>query len=210
MRRISWNRYFSVLLLTLLIFLIGFLITQRISSRTSEQITGIQKEFRNYILSLNLQSEIASEYICKVDVFQLTKEKSDLGKKIDVLEKNLGKNNPIVQDLKKDYSLLSLRQWLLVKKVKKGCNRDINIILFFYSNKVNASESESQGYVLDYIYEKYPDEVVIYAFDIDEDNPALNTLKNIYEVDIVPSVIINDKLFVGLQSRAKIRSSLIN
>jgi hypothetical protein len=209
MRKISWNRYFSVLLLTSLIFLIGFLIAQRVSSRTSNQITDIQKEFRNYILSLNLQSEIASEYICKVDAFQLTKEKTELGKRIDVLERNLGKNNPVVKDLKQDYSLLSLRQWLLVKKVKEECDRDINIIIFFYSNKVNASESESQGYVLDYIYEKFPDEVVIYAFDIEDENPALTTLKAIYEVEIVPSVIINEELFTGFQSREKI-SSLIN
>jgi hypothetical protein len=209
MRKISWNRYFSVLLLTSLIFLIGFLIAQRVSSRTSNQITDIQKEFRNYILSLNLQSEIASEYICKVDAFQLTKEKTELGKRIDVLERNLGKNNPVVKDLKQDYSLLSLRQWLLVKKVKEECDRDINIIIFFYSNKVNASESESQGYVLDYIYEKFPDEVVIYAFDIEDENQALTTLKAIYEVEIVPSVIINEELFTGFQSREKI-SSLIN
>lgn len=209
MRKISWNRYFSVFLLTLFIFIIGFLIAQRISSRTSVQVTETQKELRNYILSLNLQSEIASEYICKVDVFQLTKEKSELGKRIDVLEKNLGKDHEIVEDLKQDYSLLSLRQWLLVKKVKEECDRSINIIIFFYSNKLNSSESESQGYVLDYIYEKYPDGVVIYAFDIDEENPALKTLKDIYEVKTSPSVIFNDRLLIGFQSKEKL-SSLID
>ncbi|MBD3155244.1 MAG: hypothetical protein GF368_01150 [Candidatus Aenigmarchaeota archaeon] len=209
MRKISWNKYFSVFLLTLFIFIIGFLIAQRISSRTSIQVTETQKELRNYILSLNLQSEIASEYICKVNVFQLTKEKSELGKRIDVLEKNLGKDHKIVEDLKQDYSLLSLRQWLLVKKVKEECDRSINIIIFFYSNKLNSSESESQGYVLDYIYEKYPDDVVIYAFDIDEENPALKTLKDIYEVKTSPSVIFNDKLLTGFQSKEKL-SSLID
>ena len=91
MREISWNRYTSVFLMTLLIFIIGILVSQRISSQTSEEILKTQKQIRNYLLSLNLQSDIASEYICRVDVFKLTEEKVNLGQQIEILEKNLGK-----------------------------------------------------------------------------------------------------------------------
>ncbi len=110
--------------------------------------------------------------------------------------------------MKQDYSLLSIRQWLLVKQFKEKCNKDINIILFFYSNKVNVSESESQGYVLDYLYEKRPDDVVIYAFDMEDDNPALNTIKVIYGVKQVPSVVINERLFQEFQPKERIERLL--
>ena len=209
MRRISWNKYALVFLMTFLIFVIGFLLSQQLSFKTSEEIFKTQKDVRNYLLSLNLQSEIASEYICRVDVFELTNEKFNLGAQIEILEKKFGKENEIVKDLKQDYSLLSIRQWLLVKKVKEECNKDINIILFFYSNEINPPESESQGYVLDYFYEKYPDDVVIYAFDINEDNPALNTIKAIYGVSKPPSIVMNERLFSGFQSKEKIESLLI-
>ncbi|PIV68394.1 MAG: hypothetical protein COY38_04085 [Candidatus Aenigmarchaeota archaeon CG_4_10_14_0_8_um_filter_37_24] len=208
MRKISWNKYFSVLLITTLIFVISFLISQIISSKTSEDISQIQKDISNYLLSLNLQSEIASEYICKVDVLGLTKEKTLLGQQIEILEKSLGKENKIVKDLKKDYSLLSIRQWLLIKQFKENCNESTNIIIFFYSNKNNPSESESQGYVLDYLYQKYPEKVVVYAFDIDEDDPALNMIKKIYEVKEAPSVVVNEKLFSGFQTKEKLESLL--
>lgn len=208
MRKISWNRYTSIFLMTLLIFVIGVLVSQRLSSQTSEEILKTQKQVRNYLLSLNLQSDIASEYICRVNVFELTKEKVNLGQQIEILEKNLGKDNEIVAELKQDYSLLSIRQWLLVKQVKEKCDKDINIILFFYSNTINPTESESQGYVLDYFYEKYPDDVVIYAFDIDEDDPALNTIKAIYGVSKPPSIVINERLFTGFQSKGTIKSLL--
>lgn len=208
MRKISWNKYTSILVITFLIFLLGVLLSQIISKRTSEDMLKTQKEMGNYLLSLNLQSEIASEYICRVDVFDLTNEKFNLGKQIDILEKNVGKENDIVKQLKQDYSLLSIRQWLLVKKYKDACDPKINIILFFYSNEENASESESQGYVLDYLYEKHPENIVTYAFDIKDGDPALNTIKSIYDVKIAPSLIINEKLFIGFQSKEKIEEQL--
>ena len=208
MRKISWDKYFSVFLITFLIFVIGILLSQTISSKSSKEILKTQKQVKNYILSLNLQSDIASEYICQVNVFDLTKEKLNLGQQIEILEKNLGKENEIVRDLKQDYSLLSIRQWLLVKQVREKCNRNINIILFFYSNTNNSSESESQGYVLDYLYEKEPEDIVIYAFDMDEDNPALDTIKSIYGIEVAPSVVVNERLFSGFQSKGRIEMLL--
>jgi len=208
MRKISWDKYFSVFLITFLIFVIGILLSQTISSKSSKEILKTQKQVKNYILSLNLQSDIASEYICRVNVFDLTKEKLNLGQQIEILEKNLGKENEIVRDLKQDYSLLSIRQWLLVKQVREKCNRNINIILFFYSNTNNSSESESQGYVLDYLYEKEPEDIVIYAFDMDEDNPALDTIKSIYGIEVAPSVVVNERLFSGFQSKGRIEMLL--
>jgi hypothetical protein len=208
MRKISWSKYTLVLLTASLIFIIGVLLSEKISSKNSEEILKTQQELKNYILNSNLQSEIVAEYICKVDVFEITKEKVELGKKIEVLEKNLGKENEIVKNLKSDYSLLSIRQWLLIKKVKEKCNKNVDIIIFFYSNKVNVSESESQGFVLDYLYQKHPNSIVTYAFDIDKNNPALNTIKEIYGIKETPSIVVNEKLFAGLQSKEKIESLL--
>ncbi|MEM5793163.1 MAG: hypothetical protein QXY45_02280 [Candidatus Aenigmatarchaeota archaeon] len=186
-----------------------FLLANKMSSKTSEDFRKTQKYMSNYLISLNLQSEIAKENICKVDVFELTEDKSELGKQLDILERTLGKDNEIVRELKKDYTLVSIRQWLLLKKFKQECNNKINIILFFYSNEVNSSDSESQGYVLDYIYRKYPEKVVIYAFEIEEDNPALNTIKHIYNVKSAPTIVVNERIFFGFQSQEKIESLLI-
>jgi hypothetical protein len=104
--------------------------------------------------------------------------------------------------------LLSIRQWLLVRQFKKECKSDLNIILFFYSNKKNKEESEAQGYVLDYIYRKYPDKVVIYALEIEQDTPALNTVKDIYGIETAPALVINEKVFKGLLKSWEIEKEL--
>jgi len=209
MRVFSWGKYLSVFLITFLLFLVIFLLAQRISTQTSQEIIKYQKEMNNYLISLNLQTEIVKEHVCDVDIFKLTQDKTRLGRELDVLEKNLGTENEIVKEMKKDYTLLSIRQWLLVKQFKNNCKSDLNIILFFYSNKKNKEESEAQGYVLDYIYRKYPDKVVIYAFEIDQDTPALNALKEIYNVETAPSLVINEKVFKGVMKSWEIERELI-
>ncbi len=208
MAKIYWNKYLSVFLITFLTFLVIFLLVQKISYQTSADIIKIQKDMNNYLLALNLQSEIAKEYICSVDVFEITKEKAEIGIQLDSLEKNLGSENEIVKDIKSQYTLLSIRQWLLVKRFKQECNPSLNIILFFYSNKVEKDKSEAQGYVLDYIYKKYTDKVVIYALDADQNNPALNTLKDIYKVEKAPTVIINERKYENVLSASDIERIL--
>lgn len=206
MRKINKIRYFSTFTFVTLIFLIGIIIGQVITELRFSEFQERERDMRTYILSLDLQSELISKKICDVDIFSLTKEKNKLGQQLDYLEKKLGKDNPKLIPLKKEYSLLSIRQWLLVKRAKEECEKNWNIILYFYSNERNASTCESQGYVLDYLYSKHPDSLVIYAFDFDLDTPALNTLKNIYGIRRVPSLVINEKLYEGFQGKDKIES----
>jgi hypothetical protein len=118
MRKISLDKYILAFLLTFIIFMAGVFLSQKISGSTTDAALRDQKEIENYILGLNLQAEIASKYICNVDVFELTKDKVEMGKKVDILEKNLGKDDPTIKDLKEKYFLLSVRQWILVKEKK--------------------------------------------------------------------------------------------
>lgn len=206
MRKVSKTRYFSTFTFVTLIFLIGIIIGQTITELRFSEFDKRERDMRTYILSLDLQSELISKKICDVNIFGLTKEKTELGQQLEYLENKLGKNNTKLIPLKKEYTLLSIRQWLLVKRTKEECEKNWNIILYFYSNERNTSICESQGYILDYIYSKHPNSVVIYAFDFDLDTPALNTLKNIYGIKQVPSLVINEKLYEGFQGKDKIES----
>ena len=209
MRKINKTRYLAVFASVTLIFLFGILMGQMINEYKMSEFSTQQRNLRTYLLSLTLQTELASKYICDIDVFGLTREKVKMGQELDFLENRLGKDNDGIIELKKEYSLLSIRQWLLVEKTKEVCDRDITTILYFYSNVENASICESQGYILDYLYRKYPESVAIYAFDRDIDTPALNTIKSIYDITEVPSLVINGKLYPGLQGKEKIESIII-
>jgi len=209
MKKIYKTKYLTVFALVSLVFLLGIFFGQAITKAKMSDFARAQNEFRRYLLSLELQTELASKHICNIDVFELTKEKTELGQKIEFLEKRLGKTNKEILGLKEDYSLLSIRQWLLLEKVRKECGGKFVIILYFYSNEKNTSVCEAQGYILDYLYRKYPENVVIYAFDTDLDNPALNTLKIIYQIEEVPSLVIDEKLYPGLQKKDKLESIIL-
>ena len=201
MKKLKYAAAFSI---TTLIFLIGLIIGQLIAETRLKEFTLFSRSLRTSLLSISTQEELATEYLCKTDVFKLTEEKAKLGRNLAILEKKLGKKDPIVLELKKEYSLLSIRQWLLVKKFKEECNKNLIIILFFYSNERNASLSEAQGYVLDFLYQKYPEKIVIYAFDVDLDLKIIDLLEEIFEIKQVPSLVINGKTYYGLKTRSEI------
>ena len=66
----------------------------------------------------------------------------------------------------------------------------IDTILYFYSNKEDCNDCEQQGYVLSYIKKKYPS-VRVYSFDINIENQAIDIIKENYDINIAPSVVIN-------------------
>jgi hypothetical protein len=199
-RKIEAKRHLKTFLSVLFIFALGFFLGNILTGIIVEDFTQEQQDISNYILSLDLQMRLSEENICDIDIFEITSEKVRLGNRLTMLENEMDEDNPELIGLKTQYTLLSIRQWLLVEKVKEQCGNGLTVILFFYSNEDNKSINQHQGYVLDYIYEKYSDLVVTYAFDYDLDTPALTTLKELYEIDGTPTLIVDGEKFEGFQS----------
>lgn len=190
----------SVLLTVTLMFLLGVLLGMKVSEYRMKEFETTSKLLRRYLLDLQLQALITSKNICNIDVTRMGEDKIRLGKYLSVLESQLGKEHEDVLDLKRDYTLLSIYQWVLMKDYQEKCDSNITLVLFFYSNVNNVSECERQGYVLDYLYYSYPKTVVVYALDYDIDTGSLNVLKELYDVRRVPTVVINDVKFEGFHS----------
>ena len=64
--------------------------------------------------------------------------------------------------------------------------------------------SQTQGFLLNELYYNYPESIAIFSFDINTDNTALETLKEIYKVKEAPTVIINEKLYSGFKSSEEV------
>lgn len=196
-RFISKRRHLATLIITICIFIIGLLIGSLINETKFSTIIDIQSKFKTQILSLEIQYDLLEEDICKVEnPKDLEEELYEIGAVITDLEFELGKNDKRVLELAEYYSLLEVRHWLFMKTLKKQCGKRSNLILYFYSNLGDCGECEEQGYILTTLRKKYPDlRIYIYSFNLNIDNPALNTLKDMYGVTKVPSVIVNDKLY---------------
>lgn len=198
-RRFSKTKFFSVLSITFLIFLCGILLGNYLSDLKLDSLVSLENDVRISIMSAELQYSIFSQDPCSNTGYsELNEEVYKLGRRLEFLETKYGTDDSNVLSLKEYYSLLEIRHWLLMNKMRDECDQKKTIILYFYSN-LECDKCIEQGFILDYLNRKYSD-IHIYSFDSDIDNTALNAIKKSYDVKIVPTLIIEGERFEKLQT----------
>lgn len=176
----------------------GFFVSNYLGRKKIDNLALIEDKIAINILSLETQFDLLKESLCKErgDI-ALSRELSALENKISYAEDNLGYFDDQVIELKKYYSLLEIKDYLLFSKIKKECNSDQVSVLYFYSNKNDCEGCAREGYVLTHFRQKYP-EIRVYSFDYHLDVPPVNTLISLYGVkNELPAVIVNDKVYYG-------------
>jgi len=204
------SKYIAAFAITTLIFIVGILVGENISTSKMTELTELQEQLEAGTLGSELQFLIMSEHPCEsLNSSLISDELFILGGKLDFMEKQLGKNNPDVLRLKEYYSLLEIKHWFFLKKAKNECSADYNLLLYFYSNRGDCETCEQQGNVLSYIHRKYPG-TNIYSFDANIDNPAVNAVKEIYGVKETPTIVVNNEVFSGLIDNRDLEKVLFN
>ncbi len=187
-------KYLAVGVLTIIIFSAGIFLGNYFSQQKVEELQDIEEDLRLQTLGAEVQYQILITNPCQfINSTPLTEELYDLSNKLDHLENIYGEDDERVLKLKERYSLLEVKHWLFVRKTNERCRTDLTPILYFYSNKGDCDKCDEQGYVLTYLRRKY-DDLRVYSFDINMDNPAMNTIKEIYDVESAPTVIVGDNL----------------
>jgi len=191
----SRKRYVLAFIIGTLIFIFGFLLTYSISYFEFQRISDFQGITSYNIFDNKLRVSLFNEDICSAISFK--KVSDDLafqGAIIDDLEKKFGKNNKDVLFRKKFYNLVELEHFEFVNQVNEECNKSIPTILFFYSNEErNLSTSEDAGKLLDSLKNRNP-ELLVYSFDINLDSELIEKLIKKYEIEISPTIILNDRI----------------
>lgn len=202
------TKYLAVFTTTTLIFVVGIIIGQMITSSKLSRLSDMEQDLKINAMDIELQYLLLAEDPCTaINSTFLTDELYQMGARLDFMERKLGADNPSVISLKEYYSLLELRHWIFSKKTKNECGTDKDLILYFYSNKGDCDQCGEQGFVLNYLHKKYP-QLNIYSFDINIDNNALLTVKEVYDVEKAPSLIINNKFYSGFKDKKEIESIL--
>jgi len=199
-KKINKTKYLAVFATTSLIFLIGLVIGNKISNTKLSKVDTLEQDLRTDTVAMELQYLLLAEDPCSsANSTTLTEELYEIGSKLDFMEGSLGKKNKDVIRLKNYYSLLEIRHWLFMKKQKKECNIDNILILYFYSNLGDCNRCEEQGVVLNYLRKKYSD-VNVYSFDVNTNNMALDTVKTMFNVNKVPTIVINENVLEGFNN----------
>ncbi len=195
---VDWKKYLIVFFITLSIFLTSIYLSNYLGNKKVNELKMIQDKVSIDILSSETQFSLLSELSCKnISDSTLRGELGELGNKLEWGEENLGATEE-VSYLKKYYSLLQIKDYLLTKKIAERCKVKTAFILYFYTNTDNCSECQTQGIVLTALREKYP-ELRVYSFDYSTDLSAVTAMLQIYKIKdtLLPALVIDGDVLNG-------------
>jgi hypothetical protein len=201
-RTARWRTYTVALAITGLIFATAFYASNYFNAKRVADIRAAQDDISTDILSIETQFDLLQERSC-ADVAEntiLPSSLSSLGSQLSYMEAQ-GSNAAEVMRLKRLYSLMEIKDYLLMKQIAAKCKLKPVFVLYFYSNKDgDCKDCQKQGYVLTALAQKYP-QLRIYSFDYNLDVSALQTMIDTDNVkNDLPALIINGKAYYGLQT----------
>lgn len=199
---IDKKKYIITFILTSAIFATAFYASTFFSNKRVETVKQIQDNISIDILSSETQFDLLKEVSCaNLDDSILAPEISELGDKLSRAEADRGANDSYIVYLKKYYSLLQIKDYILSKKLTEKCaTKKPVFIIYFYSKTGDCSECAKEGYVLTFLKEKYPD-LRVYSFDYDLQMSPIDSMKTIYKIPKkLPAIVVEDKLYTGYKS----------
>lgn len=200
-RKESWAKYVVVFLITVGIFATIFWVSSSLTNKKVAQLNAIQNNISTDLLSAETQYQLLGDMDCsQINTSILSDQLNELAGKIEYLETSSGKSDELTQ-LEKQYSLLEIKDYLLMKEVSKRCGQKSVFILYFYTTRENCSECVKQGYVLTDLRAKYP-ALRVYSFDYGLNLSAVGTLIKIYGLKDtqLPAIVSNSKVYTGFHS----------
>jgi hypothetical protein len=204
------RKYLFAFIITALIFGTALFVSNYFASKKLCTIQGIEDQLSFDILASETQSQLLEETSCK-DVGKattLSRELGDLADKLSVAEAERGTDNESVILLKSQYSLLEIRDYLLMKRVTDKCGTHPTFILYFYSNAGDCADCQKMGYVLTALHDEFPD-LRIYSFDYNLDLEAMHTLRAIYRLSpTLPVLVVNGDPYYGFRPLSELEKSI--
>ena len=194
----DWKKYLIVLLITMGLFLTAIYLSNYFGDQKIDQLKSIQDKISIDILSSETQFSLLSELSCKnISDSVFSNELGELGNKLEWSQKNLGATDE-VSYLKKYYSLLQIKDYLLAKKISVRCGVKSAFILYFYTTAANCSLCEQESIVLETLRTEYP-ELRVYSFDYSTDLSAVISMLQIYKIKdtVLPALVIDDSVLTG-------------
>ena len=190
----SKKRYLWSFIIGTVIFILVFTFTHMVAYLQFQRVANLQDPTSYQIFQSKLQYTLFGEDICAEDTYiKISQDLNFQGQIIGDLESKLGKDNSNVLFRKKFYTLIQLEHFEFVKMINQECNKEINSILFFYSNKkADLENSERLGNILGPIYQRNKDNLVLYSLDLNLDSEIMKNLKEKYNVGDESVVIVNE------------------
>ncbi|HEX8591403.1 MAG TPA: hypothetical protein VF696_01470 [Candidatus Paceibacterota bacterium] len=185
------------------IYAVRYLDRQRVA-----QLSELQTRLATDTLSVETQFALLEEASCE-DLSEnntLSNEMSSLGERLAFAESQLGTRNEQVIELKKQYTLVQIRDYLLTKRLSETCNVDPTVVLYFYSNEPGACDDcDRASHALSYLHDTNQ-KLRVYSFDYNLPLGALKTLIAVEKVEPkFPAFVIDGERVYGFEDVDKFK-----
>lgn len=202
MKKIEWKKYLLSFVITSLIFIFVFSLVSYLNGRKITSVQKIQQGITADLIGLETQFDLLKSAPCAaIERGSLSDQVDTLGRKVSYMERVRGEDDEDVLSLKRYYTLLQVKDFLLAKEVSNQCDIDIQSVLFFY--KKDCLECLKQGAILTRLKTEYP-WLRIYSFDIGLESSLLSTFGALYDIDTAPTLVINEEAFSGLKNKEEV------
>jgi hypothetical protein len=207
--QVDWKKYLIVFFLTAGLFLIAIWLSNYFGNQKIDELKSIQDNIALDILSSETQFSLLSDLSCKnITDSVLSSQLGEMGQKLEWEEQNLG-NTPEVLYLRKYYSLLEIKDYLLMKNISERCGTKYAFILYFYTTAANCSQCQPESLVLSDLRQKYPS-LRVYSFDYSTDLSPIQALLEIYKIKdtVLPAVVLEDEVLTGFHTESELEGKI--
>ncbi len=211
-QNITKRKFLVVFIITLGIFAVAFLASNYFYSLRTAAIKDVESGINRQIVETEIQYQLLADAACDepTSAGSQIPQMNELARRLDDMEQQRGTNDKEVISLKKDYSLLMIKDYLLLRERQRQCGEMSSTIIYFYSNAGECTDCIKMGHVLTQMREQY-DRLHIYAFDYNLGLSSIDTLKSIYRTHFDPPIlIINRKPYYGFKTQEQIEKLIPN
>jgi hypothetical protein len=189
---IDWKKYIITFFITASIFGTALFVSNYFNNKRIDEIRSIQDSISTNIMSSETQVSLLSDLDCEdVGSGMLSTELNSLADRIEYSERNIGNDDKEVLQLKKFYSLLEIKDYLLMKRLSARCNKKFIFVLYFYTDTPKCADCQKASFILTYLREQYPD-LRVYSFDYNIDLSAVQTLISVSKIkDTLPAIVVD-------------------
>jgi glutaredoxin len=212
-QKVNWKVYTTAAIITIFVFSIGIGIGYMISNEKYNimyyDMENLKVQQRDMEVESMLINSLGSNTCSNLnyEIEKTATQSTSLGEKLSYYNNEIMRN-PDFLILKKNYIISLIQFWSYWEMFKKNCNSSVNTVLYFYSIK-DCNECQAQGFVLSFLKEKYPSDIMVFAMDKDEDLYSLNLIKDTYNVTKAPTLVINNQKYEGLSDINELKSLLV-
>lgn len=212
--KIGLDVYIITTVISTLLFITGILLGITISGQRVNILDGEINYLRDSIENIELEflflDMMAGNISCSYfigEANRLAVDSTELGASVDLYEQTQRWDDPTYLSLKSRYMLVTVRDWLMLEKIKKTCLGNYTTILYFYGSE--CPECATQGFVLTYLKDKYPQQVMVFSLDTGLDVPIVNALKTSYNVTEYPSIVVDNKRYSGFVNTTYLEEDIL-